>query len=61
MLYHLIVLQDLQHPDGRVFMVGHDAQQLSRHEAAQLLSEYPEHFAPGNQATEQLLAELKQG
>jgi hypothetical protein len=59
MLYHLkcVLDLDLRVVDGRLFVAGHDAQQLSRSEAAWLLANYPAHFVPGNQATEQLLAD----
>lgn len=67
MLYHLHCLVSLDlytltnHEDPRLFVAGHDAQQLTRAEAAWLLINYPDHFEPGNQATEQLKADLGAG
>lgn len=55
-MYKLIVLQDLQLEDGRIYAVGHDCNSLSAFEVAELVYQYPEHFEAGDSMTVDFMA-----
>lgn len=52
--FSLKVLKDLEHPDGRIFSVGHDCNSLDLFEASELLFEYPDNFEGANEVTVEL-------
>lgn len=43
-MYSLKVLKDLQLPDGRLFVHGHDAKSLDLFEVAELVHNFPDYF-----------------
>ena len=55
-MYSLQVTQELSLPDGRVFLPGHDCQQLTIFEVSELLFDHPECFEPGDPLTKELAA-----
>lgn len=55
-MFELNVLKSFTHPDGRIFMEGHDCKALSIFEAAELLLNFPDNFKPANGVTEELAA-----
>lgn len=58
MFFKLRVLKHLELADGRIFLPGHDANQLSRPEVEDLVTNNPGCFEAGNELTEALLEEL---
>jgi hypothetical protein len=58
-MYSLIVLQPLEHSDGRVFIPGHDCFALSRLEVTALVNEYPDHFEGRDEITKELIKQIR--
>ena len=56
-MYSLKVLKSLQHPDGRIFEPGHDCHSLDLFELAELMANYPDHFAPSDDVTAEAAAD----
>lgn len=55
--YALKVKQSFEHPDGRIFLEGHDCSSLDIFEVSDLANDYPEHFEAGNEITAELMAD----
>lgn len=53
-MFALKVLQGFTHPDGRIFVEGHDCNSLSIFEASELLADYPDNFEGLNDVTVEL-------
>lgn len=56
-MFTLRVKKDLNHPDGRIFLTGHDAQSLTKPEAVDLVTNYPDHFEAGDDVTASMLGD----
>ena len=56
-MYSLKVLKELYHPDGRIFMPGHDCNALDAFEVAELVVNYPGHFEAGDLLSAALVAD----
>jgi len=57
-MYSLIVKNPLSHPDGRIFIPGHDLSGLSIFEVAELLVDYPDHFLAKDEFTRDLMNDV---
>lgn len=60
-MYTLIVLKELTHPDGRLFLPGHDCNALSGSEVRELIENYPDYFEGKDDLTKEYIEQLKEG
>lgn len=58
-MFTLRVKKDLNHPDGRIFLAGHEASALTKTETLDLVNAYPEHFEAGDELTANMLGEAQ--
>ncbi len=58
-IYSLRAKKQLDHPDGRIFLPGHDANQLNKAEVLELISNFPDHFEAADEITRTMLAETQ--
>lgn len=56
-MFSLKVLKDLQHPDGRIFSVGHDCRSLTLFELAELVNDFPGCFEGADEITTEAIAD----